>query len=144
MNWLRLKIFFCFISFASGLTGLNSSELFESVVDQQCNYLKMRGISKYQSCLSDTQIKFNSLNSNKFDSIEENERKKIINSCNYLIRRDIKKLIECLNNELQAFSDLPEDFQEKILLKPSKNNNSLPSESNLKNAQDVFERFNDS
>lgn len=144
MNWLRLKIFFCFISFASGLTGLNSSELFESVVDQQCNYLKMRGISKYQSCLSDTEIKFNSLNSNKFDSIEENERKKIINSCNYLIRRDIKKLIECLNNELQAFSDLPEDFQEKILLKPSKNNNSLPSESNLKNAQDVFERFNES
>ena len=49
-----------------------------------------------------------------------------------------------MNNELQAFSDLPEDFQEKILLKPSKNNNSLPSESNLKNAQDVFERFNES
>lgn len=144
MNWLRLKIFFCFISFASGLTGLNSTELLESVVDQQCNYLKMRGISKYQSCLSDTEIEFNSLNSNKFDSIEENERKKIINSCNYLIRRDIKKLIECLNNELQAFSDLPENFQEKILLKPSKKNNSLPSESNLKNAQDVFERFNES
>ncbi len=145
MNFQKLKISFLFIIFSSGLVCLDSNELFEKVVDQQCNYLKMRSISKYQSCLSDAEFSFGLLNKNKFDAIQDKERKKIINSCNYLIRRDSKKLIECLNTELQAFSDLPENFQERILLKPRKNDgNSLPRESNLKNAQDVFERFNES
>ena len=145
MKFLKVKIYFLFIIFSSGLTSYDSKELFEEVINQQCNYLQIRSIARYQACFNDTEINFSSLNKNKFDAIKEKERKKITNSCSYLIRRDSKKLIDCLNSELQAFSDLPENFQEKILLKPARDKDkTFPSESNLKNAQNVFEKFNES